>query len=528
MKEGIDALFATKPELARDIKELYNTTLKDYAHMKEALKMAKQFGLRDVGRAKEAVADGLIKAIKGQGEGGVGNLDRMHLNPSQREAAELHILNRLFTKSLYDEEALKVFDSQDFFKRVQQIGENTFQSQAAKDFLDMASGFNRLFRNDAKIAKMLAPARTERIGASIATSVSGAFQHQITKELFAFLTRLVPHIPFATRINEKVSGEVLTHAIKQALLKSHTIQDFNKNIQARAITARFDNSTKRLIKAWTEELEQGVEQIGSRAAPKTIEQEQALKILENPPKAEIPQELDVQGFLKSLEEVENKDNFITHLSKKQDAQSRLAYLNLVEPTLKEWDLKLVRGERSEYIKSFSDGNGGFFSLLITQEGDKRLITFIPKTRLKFLQDKVKSADLIQTFTGRAGDGVWPRIDNSTTPSLKSDLSAQEIKEAVKKWDLAHPKETDALNFALVKGLELTELKEVFKADKLLRQLRSTEVKESLDKGFSLEEVLNYTRHLPTSQRNIIGDELHYSKALENGKSLKIVETYQAP
>ncbi|WP_197272003.1 hypothetical protein, partial [Helicobacter heilmannii] len=36
------------------------------------------------------------------------------------------------------------------------------------------------------------------------------------------------------------------------------------------------------------------------------------------------------------------------------------------------------------------------------------------------------------------------------------------------------------------------------------------------------------RHLPTSQRNIIGDELHYSKALENGKSLKIVETYQAP
>ncbi|BDQ26874.1 hypothetical protein ASB1_05500 [Helicobacter heilmannii] len=257
MKEGIDALFATKPELARDIKELYNTTLKDYAHMKEALKMAKQFGLRDVGRAKEAVADGLIKAIKGQGEGGVGNLDRMHLNPSQREAAELHILNRLFTKSLYDEEALKVFDSQDFFKRVQQIGENTFQSQAAKDFLDMASGFNRLFRNDAKIAKMLAPARTERIGASIATSVSGAFQHQITKELFAFLTRLVPHIPFATRINEKVSGEVLTHAIKQALLKSHTIQDFNKNIQARAITARFDNSTKRLIKAWTEELEQG-------------------------------------------------------------------------------------------------------------------------------------------------------------------------------------------------------------------------------------------------------------------------------
>ncbi|WP_104691889.1 hypothetical protein [Helicobacter heilmannii] len=67
VKEGIDALFATKPELARDIKELYNTTLKDYAHMKEALKMAKQFGLRDVGRAKETEADGLNKGDKGAG-----------------------------------------------------------------------------------------------------------------------------------------------------------------------------------------------------------------------------------------------------------------------------------------------------------------------------------------------------------------------------------------------------------------------------------------------------------------------------
>ncbi|WP_285693376.1 hypothetical protein, partial [Helicobacter ailurogastricus] len=257
-----------------------------------------------------------------------------------------------------------------------------------------------------------------------------------------------------------------------------------------------------------------------------ITQEQALKILQNPPKAQVPQELDVAGFLKSLEEVENKDNFITHLSKKQDG--RLAYLNLVEPTLKEWDLKLTRGERNEYIKSFSDGNGGFFSLLITQEGDKRLITFIPKTRLKFLQDKVESADLIQTFTGRAGDGVWPRTDKPTTTPLLADLSPQEMKQAVKKWDLTNPKPTDSLDFALVKDPELTELQEVFNTDKLIRQLRSAEVKDTLDKGFSLEEVLDYTSHLPTAQRNILGDELHYTKPLESGKTLNIVETYKAP
>ncbi|WP_104730599.1 putative barnase/colicin E5 family endoribonuclease [Helicobacter felis] len=173
-----------------------------------------------------------------------------------------------------------------------------------------------------------------------------------------------------------------------------------------------------------------------------IDTEQALKILENAPRAQIPKNLDIEGFLKSLEGVENKENFIKHLQKKTDNQSRLAYLNLVEPTLKEWDLKLTKGERSEFIKGFSDGNGEFFSLLITQENDKRLITFIPKTRLKFLQSKIKDADLIQTFTGRAGDSVWPRIGEDSTDRLKdTPLDFDQIKE------YAHQQATTLYNTA---------------------------------------------------------------------------------
>ncbi|WP_285653539.1 hypothetical protein, partial [Helicobacter ailurogastricus] len=109
-----------------------------------------------------------------------------------------------------------------------------------------------------------------------------------------------------------------------------------------------------------------------------------------------------------------------------------------------------------------------------------------------------------------------------------DLSPQEIKQAVKKWDLTNPKSTDSLDFALVKDPELTELQEVFNTDKLIRQIRSAEVKDTLDKGFSLKEVLDYASHLPTAQRNILGDELHYTKPLESGKTLNIVETYKAP
>ncbi|WP_444979533.1 PBECR3 domain-containing polyvalent protein, partial [Helicobacter ailurogastricus] len=106
--------------------------------------------------------------------------------------------------------------------------------------------------------------------------------------------------------------------------------------------------------------------------------------------------------------------------------------------------------------------------------------------------------------GRKSDTKM-ELDSTTSPLL-ADLSPQEMKQAVKKWDLTNPKPTDSLDFALVKDPELTELQEVFNTDKLIRQLRSAEVKDTLDKGFSLKEVLDYTSHLPTAQRNILGDE----------------------
>ncbi len=39
-------------------------------------------------------------------------------------------------------------------------------------------------------------------------------------------------------------------------------------------------------------------------------------------------------------------------------------------------------------------------------------------------------------------------------------------------------------------------------------------------------MLNYTSHLSTAKRTIFGDEIHYSKPLESGKTLHISETYK--
>jgi len=63
----------------------------------------------------------------------------------------------------------------------------------------------------------------------------------------------------------------------------------------------------------------------------------------------LPKELNINEFLKTLKEVENKEQFLKHLETKNDAKTRLAYLNLVEPTLKDRDIELIFPNKTENI-----------------------------------------------------------------------------------------------------------------------------------------------------------------------------------
>lgn len=150
--------------------------------------------------------------------------------------------------------------------------------------------------------------------------------------------------------------------------------------------------------------------------PKTLSPQEAKELLESKQGQRLPQELDIQSFLKSLESVENKENFIAHLQKKDDAQSRLAYLHIIEPTLKHPDLELTKGERKTKIKVFNDGEN-FYSFLIADLADKRLFTFLPKARKGYIETKLKNADLIQTFTSQASKDQEPN-------GLASDIISQ--------------------------------------------------------------------------------------------------------
>ncbi|EOG9532191.1 PBECR2 nuclease fold domain-containing protein [Campylobacter upsaliensis] len=317
--KGIDNIFSQNKAAYESIKELYSTSLKDYATLKSLNESIKNLKLQDSAKSADEVLNSLIKYAKGQGEKGVNNLQKIkdYLGEENNAFLEMQILNKLFKESVVenDRASLRVFDSESFLGRVRELVGDT-------------------------------PAP---LGANLeARALSGASQGPSKQENF----------------------------IKKALNK-----------------------------------------------------DEAKLFLENLNGAKIPKKLDIEGFLKELESVENKENFISHLSKKEDAQSRLAYLNLVEPTLKEADLILHNGKRQDYIKKFNDGKD-FFTLLITEENGKRLITFLPKTREDFIKNKIDNASLIQSFTSRASKQGNGLASESITQPLFKSKEAREFLELV--------------------------------------------------------------------------------------------------
>ncbi|WP_158653788.1 putative barnase/colicin E5 family endoribonuclease, partial [Helicobacter salomonis] len=259
IKQGVNTLFENIPEQFRGkFTQLFEVALQDYATMKQTLRHVKKLGLRDAHKSEEEALNSLLKFAKGQGES-VDNFSQLAkgLNASNREVLELHMLERLFKRSLVEAQDLSVFDSHHFLQNLAKLKEGTFQSQGAKDFIEIAQGFHKLFNQDAQIARSLKPTTGGKMGSSIATSVQGAAQFQITKALFDFVVRtMIPYIPFAKALNDKVSGAAFRYHIKAALHKSHSVSDFKQHLNTLAKRVEFDNTTKALIREIEASLEE--------------------------------------------------------------------------------------------------------------------------------------------------------------------------------------------------------------------------------------------------------------------------------
>ncbi|GAA9453740.1 hypothetical protein HpUBN11_10180 [Helicobacter pylori] len=183
-----------------------------------------------------------------------------------------------FSTQFGGETKISVNNANDFLR--DKIKDEVFTTPKAKEYIDIASGFHKLFKNDAKIAESLKPATTKNLSQGLATTLSGALKYQWTKFTLGTLYRNAPDrilgIKLPKALNEATAGTALKYHIKKALERSHTISDFNKNLELSAKNSKFTNNTLKII----EELNNGIKQASEEIKEKATKYEKALQELQ--------------------------------------------------------------------------------------------------------------------------------------------------------------------------------------------------------------------------------------------------------
>nr|WP_240446650.1 DUF3519 domain-containing protein [Helicobacter pylori] len=183
-----------------------------------------------------------------------------------------------------------------------------------------------------------------------------------------------------------------------------------KNTQAPLSPLEQANAEK-LAKLESEKLESEKEfsrlkeQEQARKAALKKDKEAFLKDLNAIKPTPLPKEIDTDSFLNAFNGVSNKENFIKHLKNKPDSKHRLAYLNLVEPTLKEPDITLIfkdqgKEVKKEHIKAFQGDPKTIYYFLVTQDNDSKLITGL-KVKPIYIKAEIDKADIIHSFIPQA-------------------------------------------------------------------------------------------------------------------------------
>nr|WP_232264619.1 DUF3519 domain-containing protein [Helicobacter pylori] len=272
---AIESLLKQNKSAYEKISELQKSAISDYRDMKQALELVDKAKIRDKNTQESDAISSLMKIIQGQGQKDLTNYQALTkgLNQSDKERLELSMLNRLMEQSLKQDESLKVFDSAQFFNKLNEFKSDVFTTPKAKEYIDIASGFHKLFKNDAKIAESLKPATTKNLSQGLATSLSGALKYQWTKFTLGMLYRNAPDrilgVKLPKALNEATAGAALKYHIQKALERSHTISAFTKNLELSAKNSKFSNATMRKI----EEITQGIKS----AKENITKQEKALQ-----------------------------------------------------------------------------------------------------------------------------------------------------------------------------------------------------------------------------------------------------------
>ncbi|MDU9702955.1 DUF3519 domain-containing protein [Helicobacter pylori] len=269
--KGIENILKQNSEAYEKLSDLNKTAISDYKNMKQTLELVDSAKIRDREITKEKAIENLMQVIQAQGEKDLSNyaLLTKGLSEQDKERLELSMLNALMEKSTKQGENLKVFDSTHFFNKLNEFRNEVFTTPKAKQYIDIAKGFDNLFRNDATIAGKINYTTTKDIKSPLATSLEGTFNQKLTQRLVGAIVRNIPTTHIFKKLDELSGGAALKYHIQRALERSHTISDFTKNLELSAKNSKFSNATMRKI----EEITQGVKS----AKENITKQEEALQ-----------------------------------------------------------------------------------------------------------------------------------------------------------------------------------------------------------------------------------------------------------
>ncbi|MFB1301095.1 DUF3519 domain-containing protein [Helicobacter pylori] len=257
-------------------------------------------------------------------------------------------------------------------------------------------------------------------------------------------------------LNEATAGAALKYHIKRALERSHSISEFSKQLELSAQKSHFSNNTFKIIEELTNGIKQASEEIKEATKTSNLvksireqdtrpfevieakDKEAFLQGIENKLKdsaTPLPKGMSVEEFKQTLESVENKDRFLEHLKTRENADERLELLNLVEPILREPHIEIFIKDKDsgitkkEYIKAFKDENKTRLYMLITQDNDTILRTFITDTPERYVRNHVRNADIIHSFiqpnrTAKSDNALSDVVVYENNPTTKP-LNSQE-------------------------------------------------------------------------------------------------------
>ncbi|MCQ2951119.1 DUF3519 domain-containing protein, partial [Helicobacter pylori] len=241
------------------------------------------------------------------------------------------------------------------------------------------------------------------------------------------------------------------------------IEELNNGVKSASEELKEATKTSNLVKSIREQDKRHFEVIEDKEAfLQGIEEK--LKDSATP----LPKGMSVEEFKQTLESVENKDRFLEHLETRDNSQDRLKSLSLIEPIIREPHIEIFIKDKDngiakkEYIKAFQDEKKTRLYMLITQDNDTILRTFITDTPERYVRNHVRNADIIHSFiqpnrTAKSDNALSDVVVYEENPTLKPLNSQEDLLKTSENLNETTPKPTNLSPLEQAKAEKLAKL-----------------------------------------------------------------------